>query len=391
VDACLAGAIDHEIQPELLSLNVGAIIMAPGFSAFDPSPFSQYHYANHPNVVTSLEFERLLSASGPFQGHMVRPSDHREPQKIAWLQCTGSRDINACDHSYCSSVCCMYAVKQTVIAKEHSPSPLDAAVFYMDMRTFGKEFDRYYLRAKNDSGVRFIRSRVHTVEDDGKDNLKLKYVTDAGELLEETFDMVVLSVGMVSGPQNLSLARTLDIKVNAHNFAATHDFFPVATSRPGIFVCGAFQGPKDIPQSVMEASAAAACASETLSSARGSLTRTRSLPPEIDVSGQEPRIGVFVCNCGINIGGVADVPAVRDFAATLPHVVHVEDNLFTCSQDTQDKIKQVIIDNRLNRVVVASCPPGPMNPCFRKPSGRQGSTNIFLKWPISGTRTPGST
>jgi heterodisulfide reductase subunit A-like polyferredoxin len=377
VEVCLAGAVNHDMKAQTLTLEVGAIIMAPGFTPFDPAPHAQYNYINHPNVVTSLEFERILSASGPFQGHLVRPSDHREPRKIAWLQCTGSRDLNTCDNSYCSSVCCMYAVKQTVIAKEHSPVPLDTAVFFMDMRTYGKDFDRYYLRARDEKGVRFIRSRVHTVEEDENHDLKLKYLNESGEIFEEIFDMVVLSVGLESGAKNVALAQRLSIELNPHRFARTSDFSPVQTSRPGIFACGVFQGPKDIPQSVVEASAASACASEILALSRGSLTRTRVLPPETDVTGLEPRVGVFVCNCGINIGGIADVPAVRDFAAGLPHVVHVEDNLFTCSQDTQDKIKQVIIDNRINRVVVASCSPRTHEPLFQE-TIREAGLNKYL-------------
>ncbi|MEH0018037.1 MAG: FAD-dependent oxidoreductase [Desulfobacter sp.] len=377
VDACVAGAVDHFMAPAIETLNVGAIIAAPGFQPFDPSPHAAYNYLSHPNVVTSLEFERILSASGPFQGHLVRPSDHTEPQKIAWLQCTGSRDINTCDNGYCSSVCCMYAVKQTVIAKEHSPVELDTAVFFMDMRTFGKDFDRYCLRARDEHGVRFVRSRVHTVEEADNDQLRLRYVTEAGDLRDECFDLVVLSVGLVSGSENRELAETLEIGLDRHGFADVSDLLPISTSRPGIFACGVFQGPKDIPQSVMEASAAAAAAAKTLAGARHSLTRTRELPPEIDVSGQDPRIGVFVCNCGINIGGIADVPAVREFARTLPNVVHVEDNLFTCSQDTQDKMKAVIGEHQLNRVVVASCSPRTHEPLFRE-TIREAGLNKYL-------------
>ncbi|WDP91952.1 MAG: FAD-dependent oxidoreductase [Desulfobacter sp.] len=378
VDACVAGAVDHFMQPRAEQIKVGALIAAPGFKPFDPAPHAPYNYAAHPNVVTSLEFERILSASGPFQGHLVRPSDHAEPKKIAWLQCTGSRDLNTCDNGYCSSVCCMYAVKQTVIAKEHSPGPLDTAVFFMDMRTFGKEFDKYYLRARNDHGVRFVRSRVHTVEEaDESGNLLLRYVTEEGNLAQETFDMVVLSVGLVSGEENRSLAEALEIEVNPYGFAATADLSPIETTRPGIFTCGVFQGPKDIPQSVMEASAAAAAAAATLAPVRHTLTRTRELPPEIDVSGQAPRIGVFVCNCGINIGGIADVPAVREFARDLPNVVHVEDNLFTCSQDTQDKMKAVIKEHEINRVVVASCSPRTHEPLFQE-TIREAGLNKYL-------------
>ncbi len=377
VRACLAGAVDHHMTAEITTVEVGSIILAPGFEPFDPAPYEIYSYSSHPNVVTAIEFERILSASGPYEGHLIRPSDHREPEKIAWLQCVGSRDINRCDHAYCSAVCCMYAVKQTVIAKEHSASNLETVVFYMDLRTHGKEFDRYANRAADEKGVRFVRSRIHTVDPVEEDRLRLRYVTEAGELLEETFDMVVLSVGLSPSAQSAKLAETMGIDLNSHGFAMARDLAPVETSRKGIYVCGAFQGPKDIPQSVMEASAAAEAASAALAEVRGTQVQTRQLPPETDVSGQEPRVGVFVCNCGINIGGVADVPAVREYAATLPRVVHVEDNLFTCSQDTQDNIKKIIIEKEINRVVVASCSPRTHEPLFQE-TIREAGLNSYL-------------
>ena len=377
VDACLANAINHDMQPKRTMVNVGSVILAPGFTPYDPSKHAYYAYASHPNVVTSMEFERLLSASGPYEGHLMRPSDHKEPEKIAWLQCIGSRDINQCDHAYCSGVCCMYAAKQTVIAKEHSKKDLDTAVFFMDMRTYGKDFERYYNRCKDEHGVRFVRSRVHTIDPVEGDDLRLRYVSEDGDIIEEAFDMVVLSVGLAPNEQTIRLAKTMGVDLNSHKFAQTSDLAPVSTNREGIYVCGVFQGPKDIPQSVMEASAASTAAARHLASARGTLTRTRQLPPELDVSEQEPRVGVFVCNCGINIGGVADVPAVREYARTLPHVVHVEDNLFTCSQDTQDKMKEVIKENGINRVVVASCSPRTHEPLFQE-TIREAGLNKYL-------------
>ena len=377
VDACLANAINHDMQPKRTVVEVGSVILAPGFTPYDPSKHAYYAYASHPNVVTAMEFERVLSASGPYQGHLMRPSDHKEPEKIAWLQCIGSRDINQCDHAYCSGVCCMYAAKQTVIAKEHSNKDLDTAVFFMDMRTYGKDFERYYNRCKDEHGVRFVRSRVHTIDPVENDNLRLRYVSEDGDIIEEVFDMVVLSVGLAPNEQTIRLAKTMGVELNSHKFAQTSDLAPVATNREGIYVCGVFQGPKDIPQSVMEASAASSAAARNLAAARGTLTRTRQLPPELDVSEQEPRVGVFVCNCGINIGGVADVPAVREYARTLPHVVHVEDNLFTCSQDTQDKMKEVIQENNINRVVVASCSPRTHEPLFQE-TIREAGLNKYL-------------
>ena len=377
VSACLAGAVDHSMKPKERTIEVGAIILAPGFAPFDPTRYDTYRYATHPNVISSMQFERILSASGPYEGHLVRPSDHKEPKKIAWLQCVGSRDINRCDYSYCSAVCCMYAIKEAVIAKEHSPQPLDAAIFYMDMRTYGKDFEKYYNRAEEESGVRFIRSRIHSIEPVENDDLCIRYALESGEIQEETFDMVVLSVGLAPLAGVKEWAETLGIELNEHDYAKTTTFKPVNTSRDGIYVCGVFQAPKDIPQSVMEASASAAASTEILATARGTMTRTKELPPELDFSGQKPRIGVFVCNCGINIGGIADVPAVREYAKTLPFVVHVEDNLFTCSQDTQDKMKQVIKENDINRVVVASCSPRTHEPLFQE-TIREAGLNKYL-------------
>ena len=377
VDACLANAVDHFMVKKEHRIHVGAIILAPGFTPFEPTRMVTYCYGHSPNIMTSMEFERVLSASGPYGGHLVRPSDQKEPRKIAWLQCVGSRDINKGDHSYCSGVCCMYANKQAVIAKEHSDKDLDAAIFFMDMRTHGKDFDKYNIRAADDNGVRFVRSRIHSVFPEPGDTYRIVYSTEAGNSVEEIFDMVVLSIGLAPNTDARSLAEKMGIELNRHGFAETSNLSPVTTSRKGIYVCGTFQEPKDIPASVMEASAAAATATMAMKEDRWSMTRTRDLPPEIDFSGQSPRIGVFVCNCGINIGGVADVPAVRDYAATLPYVVHVEDNLFTCSQDSQDHMKQVIQEHGINRVVVASCSPRTHEPLFQE-TIRDAGLNKYL-------------
>jgi heterodisulfide reductase subunit A-like polyferredoxin len=370
VQACGPKAVSpetHRQEPETMELQVGAVILAPGFQPFDPSRFETYQYANHPNVLTSMELERILSASGPTMGHLVRPSDHTEPKKIAWLQCVGSRDINRCDHGYCSAVCCMYAIKEAVVCKEHTGGALDCAIFFMDMRTYGKDFERYYTDARDKRGVRFIRSRVHTVDPvEPGGGLLLKYADESGRFIEEPFDMVVLSVGMETPSDVLELSHNLGIELSKGQFCHTRPFQPVVTSRPGVYVCGAFQGPKDIPQSVMEASAAACAASMDLSAGRWTDTKTKAIPEEIDVSFSDPRVGVFVCNCGTNIGGVVNVPAVVEYASQLPHVVHVEHNLFTCAQDTQDRMKSLIKEHNLNRIVVAACTPRTHEPLFQE-------------------------
>ncbi len=366
VKACLAGAINHGDSSIERTLTVGSIILALGGDTYDPTPMEDTHlYKVHPNVVTSIEFERILSASGPTMGHLVRPSDGKEPRKIAWIQCIGSRDINRSENGYCSYMCCMYAIKEAVIAKEHSKEHLDTAIFFMDMRAFGKDYEKYYRRAEEEYGVRFIRSRVHSIEAiKGTDDLLLRYVTEQGRLMEETFDMVVLSVGIKSSKAVSDLCKNLGIDQEFDGFVSTPTFMPVKTSRPGIYVCGIVQSPKDIPSSVADGSAAACAAAGVTRDARWSNTKTRPLVEELDVSKEEPRIGVFVCKCGINIAGVVDVPEVAEYASRLPHVKVAEYNLFTCSQDTQERIKEIIKEHRLNRVVVASCSPRTHEPLF---------------------------
>ena len=368
---CENEAINFDQQETILDLNVGSIILAPGFQCFDPSKFESYQYANFKNVVTSLEFERILAATGPTEGHVLRPSDNEEPKKIAWFQCVGSRDVNRCDNPYCSAVCCMYAVKEAMIAAEHSHEGLDATFFYMDMRTYGKDFEKYLNRAQN-MGMRFIRCRVHSVEENEDKSIKVRYVTEQGEIQYENFDMIVLSVGFEASQTAINLANKAQIELDKYNFAKTSAFTPVATSKPGIYVAGCFQAPKDIPYSVMEASAAAAAASVDLAPARGQLKQVKEFPPERDVSGEETRTGVFVCNCGINIGAVVKVPEVVEFAKTLPNVTYVEENLFSCSQDAQDKIAQTIKAQNLNRVVVASCSPRTHEPLFQETMANAG-------------------
>jgi len=365
VKFCENDAIDFEQKETVIDLNVGAIILAPGFQAFDPGKFDAYQYTNFKNVVSSMDFERILAATGPTGGHLARPSDNEEPKKIAWFQCVGSRDMNRCDNPYCSSVCCMYAVKEAMIAMEHAHDPLDAAIFFMDMRTYGKDFEKYYERAKG-QGMRFIRCRVHSVEENEDQSLKIRYVDEQGNIQYEDFDMVVLSVGLEASTSAIDLGNKVGIELDKYNFAKTSDFTPVATSKPGIYVAGCFQGPKDIPYSVMEASAAASAAATDLASARGSLEKVKEFPPEKDLGDEESAIGVFVCNCGINIGAVVNVPEVAEFAKGLPNVTYVQENLFSCSQDAQDKMTEVIKEQNLTRVVVAACSPRTHEPLFQE-------------------------
>ena len=374
-EVCKAEAVVYDEEDVTFELDVGSVILAPGFEAFDPSSLTEYGYGRYPNVVTSMEFERILSATGPYRGTVLRPSDGDLPEKVAFLQCIGSRDERV-GNSYCSGVCCMYAMKEAVIAQEHNPG-LEATIFFMDLRAFGKEFDDYYIRAEKEHGVRFIRSRVaSTRQVPGSRDILLSYVEN-GEVKEESFDIVVLSVGLNPPPDSAELSDAAGIELNRHGFAKTSLFKPLETSRPGVYVCGAFQGPKDIPDSVAQASGAAAKASKGIAQERGKLITKVEYPAEKDVAGVEPRVGVFVCHCGINIGGVVDVPDVVEYARTLPGVAYAEQNLYTCSQDTQDKIKENILEHDLNRVVVASCTPRTHEPLFRA-TLREAGLNEYL-------------
>ncbi|MDI6786313.1 MAG: FAD-dependent oxidoreductase, partial [bacterium] len=375
VKACKPEAIDHNMKEEIEEIEVGSIILTPGFDEFDAKIKGEYGYGIYENVVTSIEFERILSASGPYQGHVKRLSDAKEPKKIAFIQCVGSRDTG-CDSSYCSSVCCMYASKEAVIAKEHVPG-LDTAIFFMDMRAYGKGFNEYYERAEKEYGVRYIRSMVSSIHELQKSkNLILKYI-QGGEIVEEEFELVVLSVGLKPKDKIVDLASKLSIDLNDHNFCKTNLFTPVKTNREGIYVSGVFSEPKDIPETVTQSSGASACASMLLSKERGSLVKDKSYPLERDVKGEAPRIGVFICNCGINIGGYVDVPKVVEYAQSLPFVVYAEDNLFTCSQDIQEKIRKTIEEHNLNRVVVASCSPRTHEPLFQE-TLKESGLNAYL-------------
>ncbi|MBW1769709.1 MAG: CoB--CoM heterodisulfide reductase iron-sulfur subunit A family protein [Deltaproteobacteria bacterium] len=375
---CPAGAIDFDQKKIERTIDVGAIILACGFQPYDPAISDSYQYGRSPNVVTSLEFERILSASGPYQGHLVRPSDAREPRKIAWLQCVGSRNTRIGDKGYCSAVCCTYAIKQAIVAKEHSDGLLDTAVFYIDIRTHGKDFEKFFNRAKGEMGVRFEKSRINSIlpgRDEG--NLEITYLNGEGSVAREEFDMVVLSVGLDMPQESIDLAQKMGVELNHYNFVSTGSFDPLQTSRPGIFVCGAFQGPQDIPETVIQASGSAAAASSLLSGQRHTLTKEKEYPEEVDVTGKEPRIGLFVCHCGTNIAGVIDVTEVTEYASKLPYVLVAEENLFTCSQDTQVKIKENIREHQLNRVVVVSCSTRTHEPLFQN-TIREAGLNPYL-------------
>jgi heterodisulfide reductase subunit A-like polyferredoxin len=376
VYACRAGAVRHDDRPATVEVNVGAVILAPGLKTVAGDIRPEFGYGVYPNMVTSIEFERMLSASGPYAGIVQRPSDGQHPRKVAFIQCVGSRDPH-CGQDYCSSVCCMYATKEAIIAREHD-GHIEPTIFYMDIRAFGKGFERYYHRAEDEQGVRYVRSMVSCAKEvPGSRDLRVLYASPDGKSTEETFDLVVLSVGLQPAEGTRAMAERLGVRLNRFGFAEGPQYGPAETNVPGVFAAGAFAAPKDIPETVIEASCAAANAARLLAPARGKLARQPVYPAERDVSHEEPRVGVFVCHCGINIGGVVKVPEVVAYAQGLPNVVYAEHNLYTCSQDTQERIKQRIEAYGLNRVVVASCTPRTHEPLFQD-TIRQAGLNPHL-------------
>ena len=378
-NVCQADAIDFRQVPEEIKVDVGAIILSPGIEPFDPKVRAEYHYGEFENVLTSMDYERLLSSTGPYGGEVLRSSDKKHPQNIAWLQCVGSRQVLEGSNSYCSGVCCTYTQKQVILTKDHDAGA-HCTIFHNDIRSFGKDFERYYQRAEKLPDVRFIRSYASIVkEDPHTKNVTIRYATPDDGVKEEAFDMVVLSVGLNPPSDRKELAATFGIALSSHGFCVSPNFNAMQTTRPGVFVSGAFQGPTDIPESVFTASGAGAQCGDLLDYRRGKLSRERAYPPERDVSKEAPRIGVFVCHCGANIGSVVNVPSAVEYALTLPNVVYAQEQLFSCATNSAKEITDLAQEKGLNRVVIAACSPRTLEPLFRDTLREAGLNQYYYE------------
>jgi heterodisulfide reductase subunit A len=375
---CKNEAIDLHQTAEEVKIKVGAIVLSPGYEAFDARLRGDYGYGRMENVVTSLDFERLLCATGPHEGEILRPSDKKHPHKIAWIQCVGSRQVIPGGNSYCSAVCCTYTQKQVILTKDHDATA-ECTVFHNDIRSYSKDFERFYQRAENLPGVRFLRSYVSIGKEIPESkNVTIRYANAEDGVQEEEFDLVVLSIGLNPPAEAEKLAEMYGIELDSHGFCKTSPVNPIETTRPGIFVSGAFQGPMDIPESVFSASGAGSQCGEFLDYRRGKLSRARIYPAEKDVSEEEPRIGVFVCHCGANIGRVVDVPSTVEYVKTLPNVVYATEQLFSCATDSAHSITETIREKGLNRVVVAACSPRTLEPLFRDTLREAGINQYFF-------------
>lgn len=378
---CPAGAIEPDDIGRNWEAKVGSVVLAAGAELFDPSHLDYLGYATQPDVVTSLEYERILSASGPTAGQLLRPSNGEQPKKIAWIQCIGSRGIQKGAGSHCSSACCMFALKEAMVTKERFQENIETTIFYMDMRTFGKDYERYYQRAKNDFGIRFLRSRPHSIlQPEGETDLQLAYTLEGNSTqITEKFDMVVLATGFKVGEETRMLLQKLGLETNSGSFPTTPGFNPVATSRPGIYVCGSLQEPKDIPETMVQASAAACMAAKDITPAVVEEEEKEALVPERDVSGEEPKVGVFICDCGENIGAVVDVAELVRFTAGLPGVILAEAKGHGCSRESMEQIRAAIVEHGINRVVIGGCSPRTHEAKFQELIRRAGLNKYLLE------------
>jgi len=377
---CENDAIDFNQKDELQEIHVGAVILAPGYEPYDPRVVEEYRYGRFANVVTSMDYERLLSSTGPYEGEIRRPSDHKHPHKIAWVQCVGSRRVTPGNNSYCSAVCCTYTQKQVILTKDHDASA-ECTVFHNDIRSYGKDFERFFDRASALPNIRFIRSYVTiSREDPVTKNVFIRYSTPDEGVKEEEFDLVVLSVGLNPPLYAKELAEKFKIELNSHGFSKTEPFNLIKTTRPGVFVSGTFQGPTDIPESVFTASGAVSQAGELLKFRKGKLASPRLYPEEKDLRAEEPKVGIFVCHCGANIGRIVNVPEVVEYASKLPNVVHAQEQLFSCSTDSAKQITDVIKEKGLNRVIVAACTPRTHEPTFRDSLREAGINQYYFEF-----------
>jgi len=356
---CQAEAINFEQVEQEIKINVGAIVIATGFDMPAEKLSSRWGY-RFENVVSALEYERILCASGPFGGHVLRPGDHEEPEKIAFIQCAGSRDLHE-GIRYCSSVCCMYTAKEAIITSEHSEKS-KCFVFRHDIRAFGKNFYEFTQRAQKEYGVKYIQTKISKIEENPETkNLTIHYENlKTGEFDNFEANLVVLATPLVHSSGSQELSEILGIEVDEYNFFRELDYYNKSKStKEGIYLCGFCQGPMDIPETVADSSGVAGQVAAYLNSVKFEQIKEKDIEiPELGIKDDdEPRIGVLICHCGINIGKYVHVPLLAEYVRTLPNVIQCEDNLYSCSSDSQARIKELIINNKLNRFIVASCTP----------------------------------
>ena len=385
VSICPTHAINLNESPRLLTIEVGAIILALGFKAFNPSPLEELGYGRYANVVSAMQYERLASRSGPTEGIITRPSDKQSPRSIAWLQCIGSRDQ---ENAYCSSICCMYGTKEAMLARQRLENEVACTIFMMDERAFNKEYHTYFEAARNQHGIRYIRSRISAiVEDPVTHDLILHYADSNGILHDERFEMVVLSTGLQPPDSAREFTQMLDLELNEYGFCHTEKFTPLQTTHSGIYVCGAFASPKEISETIIDASGAAGEVMHLLNDQLNSFPYSRewpflsngSLPPEKDVSSKPIRAGIFACTCGGSISQTLDLRGLIRQSSSWPNVVIAEVVDFACLPETLQHIQEHIQQDNLNRIVIAGCSNRTHEALFQRAAREAGLNPYFVE------------
>ncbi|MDY7080603.1 MAG: FAD-dependent oxidoreductase [Chloroflexota bacterium] len=383
VEVCPTGAVELGMEESRSEIEVGAVILSPGFEPFDARLKGEYGFGHYDNVLSSIQFERMVSIAGSTGATIVRPSDGQTPRRVAFIQCVGSREA---PHSpprlpggekggvgYCSSACCMYTAKQVAVAKHIQPD-LDVTVFFMDIRAHGKDFDEYFDGVESLPGVEYRRCLVSSVHQHQQTrNLKLNYVNEGGDVGEEDFDLVVLAVGFAPPAGFQQLGQALGVELNQYGFCVTDTFAPSESSQPGVLVGGAFREPKDIPGTVVEASAVAASAACLLGSSSLAPTSPSPSSPRTGEEAKEwPCVGVFLCDCRGEIGEVIDLEALAAHVKDLRDVAVVQSLDNACLAGGAEQICQAVEEHELNRVVVAGCAARLYEPAFAKMMGKAG-------------------
>jgi len=353
VEVCPTNAIDLDLPDESQEVTVGAIIVSSGFQEFDAAAMGQYGFGRYANVLNNLQVERLLASGGRTTGELLRPSDEKMPEKVAFLQCVGSRDA---ERNYCSTACCMYALKEAILIKEKYPDT-EVTIFYMDMRAFGKGYYRYYQQAQ-ELGVKFVHSRVSVIRENPKTkDLVLLARAEDGTDIRNEYNLVVLAAAQCPSTRAVELSQALDIDANQWGFVQSHGVWQTRTSKEGIYVCGSATAPADIADSVMQAGAAACEAATLLASARNKLIESEAESVKAPSSDEKTKVAVFLCQCGEEITATVDTAQVAEFAQTLPNVTSVEEVAFLCLPETLEDVKKNIKKSDANRVILAACAP----------------------------------
>jgi len=370
--ACPEQAIDLAAKATTRSLKVGAVVLATGFEQADPRVYDTFGYGDIPGVVTSLEFEQLLSPFGPTAGRLLRP-DGAPARKIAWLQCVGSREQRRECRPYCSAVCCMYALKQARCALSADPEAA-GSIFYIDLRAYPRGGEDYLAKVQGEVGERLslVRARIHGAEHSGN-GVRLRYMNEAGQRRSEDYDLAVLSLGLGTGAAAREMAYQLGVQTK-EGFAYTSALFPTATTRDGVYACGGFHGPLDVHDSLITASAAALAASAHL--ARAPRTKPTPLLPTTD---DTPRCGVFICRCGGDVSRTVDVAGVEAEAATLPGVAHAQVCESLCRANDQEALIAAVRGQSLTRLVVAGCSERVQGGLIRELARRAGLSPYLLQ------------